>query len=97
MFFAAIIYGLQLLLESIQSLVGDSHVIASVIADLESISMELRDLLPRHVVLFVGREIPAFRDEKSCAKSVLKQDRSHDREMCLCRIVKRQDDNSIRT
>jgi hypothetical protein len=58
-----------------------------VIADLKTIAVELRDLLPRQVILFVRCERKSFGDEKRRAEAVLFQERSNYRVVTGLRVV----------
>src|SRR5262245_620784 len=66
------------------------------VADLEAVFVELGDLVPGHVVLLVGREVPPLGDEERGPELVLLQKRPGDRVMRLACVVKGQDDKPVR-
>ena len=55
--------------------------IARVITDLETIVVELGDLLPCHVIAFVRGEVEALGDEERRSEAVLLQERTGDGEV----------------
>jgi hypothetical protein len=64
---------LQLFVELVDLFIANRKMVASVISDFKAIAMQLRDLLPRHVVVFVRFEIEPFGDEERRAEVVLHQ------------------------
>src|SRR5206468_12437361 len=66
---------LDLLLDLRQVRLRQPHVIPGVVANLESIAMQFRDLLPREVLLLVRRKGEALGKEDGCAEPVLLQQR----------------------
>src|SRR5262249_60161304 len=59
---------LDLLFEPGQVFFRRRHVIASVIADLEAVAIQFRDLLPGQVIGLVGTERESLADEERCTK-----------------------------
>src|SRR5262249_42223656 len=74
---------------------GYTDVIASVVANLEAVRVQLGDLFPGHVVSLVDREVEALRDEERRSESVLLEQRSSHREVRLTGVVKCQDDQLV--
>jgi hypothetical protein len=66
-----------------------------VVPDLEAIAVELRDLVPGHVVRLVGREIEPFGDEERRGETAPQECWAHDGELRLHRVVERQDDEPV--
>ena len=91
-FFAAIGDRTELLGEFGDVLIADAEMIASVIADLKAVSMQLSDLLPSHVVSLVVAKVKTFGDEERRTKFILQQNRSHDYVVALRRDVEGQHD-----
>ena len=77
MFAALIINGGDLLGELFHRLVGHSQMIASMVANLETVLVQFGYLLPRHVVLFVLLEIEPLGNIKGSSKPVFLEDRAH--------------------
>ena len=75
---------------------GDAEVTAGVIADFESVRVEAFDLLPRHVVLFVGGKFKSLGDEKGGAEAVLFQQRPDECGVAGDRIIEGEDHDAIR-
>src|SRR5262249_36593797 len=69
---------------------GYTLVVLGVVADLEAVLVQLRDLLPGHVVAFVGGEVEALGDEERRAESVLLEQRTCDRKVRLAGVVESQ-------
>jgi hypothetical protein len=90
-----LIHGFNLSAQAREIVFGNAHVIAGVIADFKAVGMELSDLLPGHVIGFVGWKSEAFADEKGGAKVILLQKRTDDGELRNDRIVERKDDEFI--
>ena len=67
--------------------------ISRVIANLESIPVQLSNLIPIHVVLFVGGKVESLRDKKRRAEAVLQKQWSSDGEVGFGRVVERQYDD----
>jgi hypothetical protein len=75
---------------------GNAEVIARVVANLESVAVQVSDLIPSQVVALVGREGEAFGDEKRRAEPVPLQHRSSHGVMRSGRVVERQDHELVR-
>jgi hypothetical protein len=69
---------LHLLVQFRKILLRQAHVIAGMVADLETVLVQLRDLLPREVLLFVRPEREPFGNEERRAKAVLLQQGTDD-------------------
>ena len=67
--------------------------ISRVIANLESIVVQLSNFLPVHVVLFVGGKVESLRDKKRRAEAVLQKQWSSDGEVGFGRVVERKYDD----
>ena len=83
---------LDLLLDSGQIGLGQAHVVPRVIANLEPITVEFGDLLPREVVVLVRPEGESFGDEEGRAKPVFFQQRTDDGVVAGLRVVEGQHD-----
>src|SRR4029077_1367316 len=59
-----------------ERLLRHALVIKRVVADLETVLVKLRDLVPRHVVLLVRRKVEACGDEERGAELVFREDRT---------------------
>ena len=51
------------------------------ITDLESVLVQLPDLLPSHVIVLVSAKVKPFGNEERGAKAMLLENGPHDREM----------------
>src|SRR5207245_8392209 len=78
-----------------ERLLRHALVIKRMVADLEAVLVKLRDLVPRHVVLLVRREVEAFRDKERGAELVFQEEWPCDPVVRLRRIIKRQYDELI--
>src|SRR5262249_4835785 len=74
----------------------DRHVVASVVADLEAVFVELGDLIPGHVVALVGREVEPFGDEEGRAELVFLEQWGRNRRVRLAGVVKGENDEFVR-
>ena len=88
--------GFELLGCPLRVLGAGGLVVAGVVADLESIPVELGDLVPGHVVALVRREVEPLGDEEGRAEAVLLEQRGRDRHVRPAGVVERQDDELVR-
>jgi hypothetical protein len=70
-------------------------VIAGVVADLETVPVQLTDLIPGEVVRLVRPEAETLGDEKRRAEAVLLELRPDDRVMTRLGVVERQHDELV--
>jgi hypothetical protein len=75
------VHDFDLFTEARDVLFGDAHVIARMVADFETVGVQLRDLFPGHVIGFVRRKTEAFSDEEGGAEAVLFEERTNDGEL----------------
>jgi hypothetical protein len=68
-----------------------AQVIAGVVANFETILVQLPDLIPGHVILLIGAERKSFGDEKRGAKAVSLENGPHDGVMRGDGVIKSQD------
>ena len=88
--------GFQLFGEPRDVLLRDAEMVAGVVADLEAVAVQLRDLLPREVVALVGAEREALGDEKRGAETQSLEQRPRDRVMGGGGVVEGEDDQTFR-
>lgn len=74
---------------------GDAEVTARMVPDLESVGVEGLDLVPSHVVLFVGGKFKSLGDEKGGAEAVLFQQRPDEGGMAGDRIIEGEDYDAV--
>lgn len=71
----------------------DALVVAGVITDFEACFVEFFDLLPGHILLFIGGKIESFGDEERGIESEFFEEGSHDGGLAGYRIVESEDDD----
>ncbi len=81
MFLAAGVDRLELLGDLGEVFGADTHVVAGMVADLKAVAVQLCDLFPGHVIIFVGLKSEPLRDEERGSKTVILQNRPHNCEM----------------
>jgi len=86
---------IDLFFQARDSLFGDGHVIAGVVADFESVLVELRDLFPGEVIGFVGGESEPFGNKEGGVEAVFLEDRADNVELRGDRIVEGEDDQFV--
>ena len=79
--FAPLVDSRQLLCQKPDGFLVDAEMVASVVADFKTVSMQLCDLVPRHVVRFVVRKIEALGNVERRAEPVPFQNWPHDCEV----------------
>ena len=71
----------------------DALVVAGVIADFEARFVEFFDLLPSHVLLFIGGKIESFGDEEGGIESEFFEEGGHDGGLAGYRVIESEDDD----